>query len=229
MPGQIGLQDVRAICRIHHLEFLQLDVGHFGGVPQHGNPADLQRQRGVVWHFLLRVVVLIGRVVDVTGGDERVGGVYRRHIGSAEANDRGRKAGVVAGRKRVAPQNVERLGVRPIVLQDRGVRAERGRKIAADETGAGHATGGVHVRRIERDDLLRGRDGIGVFPFGVEEAKGHELGRQKVLVGFDRISQRRFGFHIVLGRIGNDRVGERVVRIGAGGSARLNLQVVRDP
>ena len=75
---------MRAVIGIGLFEFFQLDIGDFGGVTQHGDAADLQRQRRVARHAPLDVVILIRGAIHAAGGDQRIGRVYRRGVGYAE-------------------------------------------------------------------------------------------------------------------------------------------------
>ena len=54
-------------------------------MPEHGDAADLQRERRIARHALLRRLILVGGVVDAARGDERVGRVNGDGIRGAEA------------------------------------------------------------------------------------------------------------------------------------------------
>ena len=114
---------------------------------------------------------------------------------------------------------LERLGIGTIVLQHGRVAVNAVREVARGETGVRDAARGVDVRRIERDDLLRGGDGVRVLPFRIEEVERHQLGRKERLIRLDRVSQRRLVFASSFAAFAVNGIRERVVGVGARGAA----------
>jgi len=116
-----------------------------------------------------------------------------------------------------------------IVTQHRAKAVERRNKIASGEAGARDVARSIDVRRILRHHLLRRRERVRAIPSSVEEVKREQLGGQKVRIRFECNAQRHLGARIVADGVRRHRVRKRVGRLGAGRSARRNLQIAGDP
>ena len=114
------------------------------------------------------------------------------------------------------------------MLQDRAIRGERRRHVAAGETAARDAAGGVDVRRRQRHDLLRGRERVFVVAARREEIHRQELRGEKVRIGRHGGTQCSLGLRVLVVGVCGERVGERVER-GGGGRADLDVCLRRDP